>query len=504
MSSTTKKRSNARPIRAASPGVVSLVDAPMTTAGSTATHEFVPDLALDLVDPNPYNIRERAIADDELIASIRSSGLVEPLVVVPNPDYVADAAQKTGRGPAKFRLAAGHRRLDAMLRLELATAPAIIRYDLDTPAKQVEAMLIENGRRQDLSPIEEAKGYHQLTLFGIKQADIAKAVGRDRKTVSARLKLLDLNNNVQTKVTDGQVTIDDAIAIAALPQSEQTKVANSVGTWSFKQELEAARRRTEKKAEIDTKVVDLKAAGIPRRNLPAGKSVWTINDADDGMVRLGQTFSSDPDDHDGCLAWIRSNDTELDYVCTNVSAHDEQLSEQQRIDREAAERIAAETKARAEAKAVATRLRADALLESVKPGIKLDPAAERLLRLLVRAMVFELGYAATTYQEALDIPKDLRWERYASTWKPRDLERFEDHLAAATKPADLLRQLAAVLVAKNEETYLSYLSGKGHRSPHSDMCQQIGRAFIDLAQAAGHQLTELERELLAEAEESAS
>jgi ParB/RepB/Spo0J family partition protein len=492
MATSTKPRSNTKPIRAT--GSVSLVDAPMTTAGTTSTHEFVPALDLDLVDPNPYNIRERAIADDELIESIRSSGLVEPLVVVPNPEYVEGQQPPKGKAPAKYRLAAGHRRVDALLRIGAPTAPAIIRYDLDTPAKQVEAMLIENGRRQDLSPIEEAKGYHQLELFGISATAIAKAVGRDRKTVSARLKLLDLSDTVQQRVSDGQVTIDDAIAIAALPTSEQSKVAKSAGTWSFKQELAAAERRTKKQAEVDAKIKELKAAGVPERTLPAGKTMWSISDAADGMTRLGATFSNMLEDHDGCLAWVKVTGPDIDYVCTNIAAHDEQLSEKQRQDREDDDRAAAAAKERREAQELASRLRADALFESIKPGLKLDPAVEGILHLLVRISIYELHYFTGRYQDVLELPADERWERYPSQWKQADVDKVEAHLAAAKSPADLLKLLAAVLVTRVEESYLSYLGGRGPQSPHNEQSQATAKAFMELVAAAGHVFTPVELE----------
>lgn len=499
MSTSPSKRSNTKPIRAT--GTVSLVDAPMTTSGTPSTHEFVAALDLAEVNPNPYNVREHAIADDELVESVRESGLIEPLIVAPNPAH-AEPGKGTGLRTAKYFLVAGHRRLNALDRIDATTAPAIIRYDLDTPAKQVESMLIENGRRLDLTPIEEAKGYHQLTLFGIKQADIAKAVGRDRKTVSSRLKLLDLNNNVQQRVTDGQVTIDDAIAIAALPAAEQSKVAKSAGTYYFKQELAAAERRVKRGAEIETKIKELKAVGIPEAKYPAGKTQWNITDAADGMTRLGATFSNMLEDHNGCLAWVKVTGPDLEYVCTNAAAHDEQLSEKHRASREEQDRLAAAAKAHREAKELASRLRTDALFESIKPGVKLDPAAERILRLLARVMIFELSYSSSSseYFNALELPADERWERHSSQWKPVDAEKFENHLAAATKPADVLKLLAAVLVARAEASYLGYVGDRGPRSTHGEQSHAIARAFMDLAETAGHVFTPVELEDLNPAE----
>lgn len=466
-------------------------DSPANYHPSAMTHEFIPDFDLARINANPYNVRERAVADDELIESVRENGLVEPLVVAPQ---ILEAG--TGIPGRDHDLVAGHRRLDALLRIGATTAPVIIRYDLDTRAKQVETMLIENDRRQGLTPIEQAKGYKQLTLFGVSQTEVAKKVGVDRKTVAARLKLLDLNNTVQQRVNDGQVTIDDAIAIAALPATEQTKVAKVAGSYGFKYELESAQRRVKKTAEIDERIKELQAAGVPERTYPPGKTAWNVNDADDGMVRLGATFSSNLDDHDGCLAWVKVTGPDLEFVCTNVAAHDEQLSEKQRQAREEAERDAAEQKARDEAEEIAQRLRTDAILESIRPGVKLDPAVDRLLRVTLRSVLFELGWHTRGYFAALETPADEQWGQYSSQWKPEDVTRFERHLAASTMPADVLRLLAAATVATVEGKYFGYVGDRGPRSPYGEQAEKIAMAHLEVAQAAGHELTPIEQELL--------
>lgn len=470
-------------------------DSTSNYAPSAMTHEFIPDFDLSRINPNPYNVRDDAVADDELVESVRENGLVEPLIVA--PAILEDGERRKGSGD--HDLVAGHRRLNALDRIEATTAPVIIRYDLDTRAKQVETMIIENDRRRGLNPIEQAKGYKQLTLFGATQAAVAKRVGVDAKTVGARLKLLKLNDNVQHRVNDGQITIDDAIAVASLPSAEQTKVAKAGAGYGFKYELEAAQRRVKKGAETDARIAVLKAAGVPERKFAAGKSLYNLSDADDGMVRLGVTFSTNPDDHDGCLAWIKVTGPEIEYVCTNVSEHDKQLNEQQREAREAAEKIAAEHKAQKEAEDIARHLRIDAILASIRPGVKLDPAAERVLRHAHRAQVFELGYYCTGYFDALQIPADQRWGQYASGWKPDDVANYERHLASLTKPADLLKAIAAVTIAQDEGRYFGYLGDRGPRSPYSQCADLLAQDYIALAQAAGHELTPVELELLAPA-----
>jgi ParB/RepB/Spo0J family partition protein len=462
---------------------------------SDLTHEFIPDFALSRINPNPYNVRDRAIADDELIESIREVGLVEPLVVAP---AMLDEDGKPAPTGGDHDLVAGHRRLDGLLRIGATTAPVIIRHDLDTRAKQLEAMIVENDRRQGLTPIEQAKGYHQLTLFGVKQAEIAKKVGVDRKTVAGRLKLLGLNSTTQTKVNDGQITIDDAIAIAALPAAEQTKLAKTAGTYSFKYDLERAQMRVKKTTEIDKQVADLVAAGVPERKYPAGKTAWNVTDASDGMTSLRQTFSNEPNDHPGCLAWVRPNAVLLEYVCTDIARHDEQLDEERRLAREEDEREAAEHAAREEALAIAQRLRTDAILESIRPGVRLDPAVERVLRLLLRGLLLELGWSTREYFTALDIPAEERWGEYSSQWKDVDIERFNAHIDAAKRPADVLKLLAAYAISRAEASWFSFIEpNKGPRSSHAEQYHVLARAYLNVATDAGHELTPVEQELVA-------
>jgi ParB/RepB/Spo0J family partition protein len=460
-------------------------------APSAMTHEFIADFDLSRINPNPYNVREDAIADDELVESVRESGLIEPIIVAP---ALVDEGRKAG-AKGDHDLVAGHRRLNALDRIGATTAPVIIRYDLDTRAKQVEAMIIENDRRQGLTPMEQAKGYKQLTLFGATQSAVAKRVGVAPKTVSERLKLLNLNTAVQQRVNEGQVTIDDAIAVAALPPAEQTKVAKTAGTYSFKYDLEAAQRRVKKQAEIDAKIVDLKAAGIPERTFPAGKTVWNITDADDGMVRLGATFSHSLDDHAGCLAWVKVTGPDLEYVCTNVSAHDEQLEASQLAAREEAERATAERRAQEEAEDIARRLRMDAVLDAIR-GAKLAPALERVLRLAHRGGLFELGWHTTEYFEVLQIPDDQQWDRYPSQWKPEDVTNFQRHIDSLVKPAALLRAVTALVIAQSEGKYFPYLGDKGPRSPHAEQASVLAGDYLDVARAAGHELTPVELDLL--------
>jgi ParB/RepB/Spo0J family partition protein len=158
---------------------------------------IVTDIPLDLLTPHPHNVR-RDIGDvTELAASITGVGLLQPLTVAPV-------------GEDQYVVIAGHRRLAAAKKAGLTTVPCLVRHDLVNRVDQLEAMLTENLQRTDLTVMEEAAAYEQLTLLGVKPAEIAKATGRSRATVDSRMKLLALPEKARTQVDTGQLTLNDA------------------------------------------------------------------------------------------------------------------------------------------------------------------------------------------------------------------------------------------------------------------------------------------------------
>lgn len=161
---------------------------------------------LKAVVPNPMQPR-RVFTEselDDLAASIRENGLLQPLVVRPVPDT-----------PDRFELVAGERRFRALLALEWDEAPVIVR-EADDETLLVLA-LVENLQREALNPLEEAEGYQALgEEFGMKQADIARAVGKDRSTVANLLRLLNLPPSIRKMVEAGDLTQGHARALLAV------------------------------------------------------------------------------------------------------------------------------------------------------------------------------------------------------------------------------------------------------------------------------------------------
>jgi ParB family transcriptional regulator, chromosome partitioning protein len=166
------------------------------------------NLALDEIVPNAQQPRSdfRKEELDELVASIREVGVLQPIIVRPL------AGAKTGG--AKFELIMGERRLRASQQLGLATIPAVIKNTADE--NMLRDALLENLHRADLNPLEEASAYQQLlTDFGITQDQLASRLGRSRPQITNTLRLLRLPASVQNRVAAGVLSAGHARAILA-------------------------------------------------------------------------------------------------------------------------------------------------------------------------------------------------------------------------------------------------------------------------------------------------
>ncbi|UCH12574.1 MAG: ParB/RepB/Spo0J family partition protein [Candidatus Omnitrophota bacterium] len=158
--------------------------------------------------PNRYQPREDFNEEklNELIASIREKGVVQPLLV--------------RRVEGGFELIAGERRLRAMKKLGVEKAPVILKNVDDVGA--IELSLVENIQREELNPIEEAHAYKRLMEeFGFTQERIAQTIGKDRTSVTNTLRLLSLPLEIQRCVVQGQISSGHARAILSVKGLQQ-------------------------------------------------------------------------------------------------------------------------------------------------------------------------------------------------------------------------------------------------------------------------------------------
>lgn len=173
-------------------------------------------LPLDSIQSGRYQPRTRMDDEslEELAASIRSQGVVQPVLVRETP---------TGR----YELIAGERRWRAARLAGLETVPAVVRRIADEAALAVG--LIENIQRENLNPIEEAAGFKRLLdEFGLTHQQVADGVGRSRSAVTNALRLLSLRSSVKERLERGEIETGHARALLALPGEDQAAVADRV------------------------------------------------------------------------------------------------------------------------------------------------------------------------------------------------------------------------------------------------------------------------------------
>jgi ParB family chromosome partitioning protein len=176
-------------------------------APATALNDGLLQIDIDLIDPSPYQPRTRfrEPALEELARSIRSSGIVQPLVV--------------RRVAGRFQLIAGERRWRAAQKAALSRVPVVVR---DVPEEMaLEMTLVENLQREDLNPIEQAHAFQRLTdEFHLTQEQVADRTGKDRATIANALRLLKLEEPIRDLLEEGRVTAGHGRALLAIVDSK--------------------------------------------------------------------------------------------------------------------------------------------------------------------------------------------------------------------------------------------------------------------------------------------
>lgn len=185
------------------------------------------------VQPDPEQPRQRFDdrALDELVASIKEKGILQPLVV-----------RKQGKS---YIIIAGERRHRAAAKAGLKEVPVLVK-DVATD-EAFELALIENIQREDLNPIEEASAYQRLLdKPGYTQQVVARKVGKDRSTITNATRLLKLESPLQQLVIDGKLTAGHARSLLSVkqPEARQTLAERIVSEGLSVRQTEAAARET--------------------------------------------------------------------------------------------------------------------------------------------------------------------------------------------------------------------------------------------------------------------
>lgn len=198
---SSRKRGLGRGLDALLKKTPDAVEAPAVAPGSTL------EVAVTDLRPNEYQPRSlfREEELEELVASIKAQGIIQPLIVSPS-------------GDGRYSIVAGERRWRAAQRAGLERVPVVVREVADD-RERLQLALVENLQREDLHPIEEAEAYDQLRdAFGLSQAEIAERVGKSRTAVTNTLRLLRLPDSVQEMLSDGRLTAGQARPLVSLPK----------------------------------------------------------------------------------------------------------------------------------------------------------------------------------------------------------------------------------------------------------------------------------------------
>jgi ParB family chromosome partitioning protein len=180
----------------------------------SASGDGVTQIPIDQIQPNPQQPRSEMNAEalEELAASIREHGIIQPLIVSPASE------------PDRYTLIAGERRLRAATLAGLTMVPAILRTVNEL--EQLELALIENVQRADLTPLETAEAFRQLAdNFSLTHEQIAERVGKSRVSVTNTLRLLNLPEQVRRALADGLISEGHARALLGLPTAQAQKAA---------------------------------------------------------------------------------------------------------------------------------------------------------------------------------------------------------------------------------------------------------------------------------------
>jgi ParB family chromosome partitioning protein len=212
--------------------------------------------------PHERNLRTEVGDVSDLTASIEVVGLLQPLVVLPDPDQ-ADT----------YRIVIGHRRHQAALTLGLSTVPCLIAESVDA-AHQIVTMLAENTARVSLTPVEIASAYTQLALLDWTPERIAKVTAQPTARVRGALALAALPEPARRAADKGTLTLEHAAELSEYaddPQALERILKRGGGSgWTFEHSLAEERRRRDRKVAVERLKAELVLAGV--RTIPRPKN----------------------------------------------------------------------------------------------------------------------------------------------------------------------------------------------------------------------------------------
>lgn len=248
------------------------------------------DIDMAMVVPTEAQPRQSFKEDTikELAESIEKNGLLQPIVVRPMDG-------------GKYQIIAGERRYRAFKKLGRTMIPAIVREYEDEEVDKLQ--LVENVQREDLNPYDEAIAYLKLKeKYGLKQEDIAKAVGKSRPYISNMTRLLSLEDEILEMLKNGEITVSHAKLILSLDtKEERLKLAHKIKDAGLTVRHTEERTRKPKKAksediyikDIRERLEDFLSTKVLIKHTKRGGSITIDYYTDDDLTRLTDLITED-------------------------------------------------------------------------------------------------------------------------------------------------------------------------------------------------------------------
>ena len=264
-------------------------------AESTNKNAELQNLPIEQLHPGKYQPRKDMSAEalDDLANSIKSQGIIQPIIVRPVSEH-------------SYEIIAGERRWRAAQIAELDTVPCIIKHVPDEAA--VAIALIENIQREDLNAMEEAIALERLLIeFELTHQEVADAVGKSRTTVTNLLRLNNLNSEVKTLLEHGDIEMGHARALLALDNDIQNNTARIVVAKELNvRETEALIKKLQQPVkEVEAKPVDPNTKALEQNLSEKLGSHVAINHNKKGKGKLIISYS-DLSELDGIVSRFNS------------------------------------------------------------------------------------------------------------------------------------------------------------------------------------------------------
>lgn len=376
-------------------------------------------ISIDQIKGDPNNVRTRVDVKSikGLADSIKGTGLLNPIIVRPHDDG--------------YLVIAGHRRLAAIGTLVDAgehdgQVPVILRSGDITEADVTVEQLVENLQREDIDALDEAAGYARLLEFDMSQAEISRKVGRSRGHVTKRLALLTLPQAAKDALRKGDITIEHALAVAALDEEAQEAYI-ARGDWS---EYELQRRlRSAKGVKAATKVIeDLAGLGVEVFD-PAGTPTYEW-EAPEGQ-RYATTDSAFSDSWDGSVpeGAVRAV-VQVQGEHAMITFYELQEAKEAKADKQAAKAEEAEKERKRQERAL-NRAKADFLTASLARVKKADVDDFALRFVLDRAVTWGSAREICEYLD-LEVPTK---EETSYDGKVRNVKQYGPLLTSLVRQA---------------------------------------------------------------------